>query len=68
MDTQKPIFGQPIKPVPAAEMPYSGTFPRAKHSHRCKSCGEGGYCYKSQCKQPQRIEMCACCRWKAGKP
>ncbi len=39
------------------------TLPRKKHSHRCKVCGQGVYCYKTQCQQPQRIEACANCQW-----
>ena len=62
METQKPIFGQPIKPVPAARQPYAGPFPRKKHSHRCDQCGNATYCYVGQCKQPQKLEICRWCR------
>lgn len=36
--------------------------PRGKHSHRCKICRSGVYCYQSGCLEPQRIDACAECR------
>ena len=46
--------------------PYTGAFPRKRHSHTCLTCktrGQGAVaCYKSHCTKPQRIDMCACCR------
>jgi len=41
------------------------TLPRKKHSHRCATCGQGVYCYKTRCTQPQRLETC---RWCPPKP
>lgn len=41
---------------------YKGPFPRKKHSHRCKNCGQGVYCYKKGCTKPQRIEFCVYCK------
>lgn len=40
---------------------YAGPFPRKKHSHRCKTCGQGTYCYKARCTKPQRVEQCFWC-------
>lgn len=37
-------------------------YPRAKHSHRCRHCGEAVYCYKAQCIKPQRVERCLYCK------
>ena len=48
--------------------PYTGPFPRKRHSHKCKSCEEkfGQYnavaCYKSQCTRPQAVETCSWCK------
>jgi hypothetical protein len=39
---------------------------RGKHSHRCLSCGEGVYCYKSACAQPQKLDRCSWCARAAG--
>ena len=59
VETQKLVFGQPApKPEPA---PYSGPFPRGKHSHRCQKCGQATYCYKTGCKLPQKIQKCRWC-------
>jgi len=47
--------------------PYSGPFPRKKHSHRCKGCEQKFYqlnavaCYKSHCTKPQLVETCSWC-------
>lgn len=38
------------------------TFPRKKHSHRCRKCGQAVWCYKTQCAKPQRIDECMYCR------
>ena len=35
---------------------------RGKHSHRCKICRQGTYCYKQACGLPQKLEACAECR------
>jgi hypothetical protein len=48
-------------------MPYTGPFPRGKHSHRCKGCetrnNQGAVaCYKSQCTRPQLTATCSWCR------
>lgn len=40
---------------------YAGTFPRGRHSHRCQTCGEAEYCYKTKCTKPQKIEVCTWC-------
>ncbi len=59
METTKLQFGViPPKVVPL----YAGPFPRGKHSHRCQTCGQGTYCYKAECKLPQKIELCRWCR------
>jgi hypothetical protein len=47
---------------------YPGPFPRGKHSHRCKACGEGSRCYKAQCRQPQKLDLCEYCTWKRDHP
>lgn len=36
--------------------------PRGKHSHRCKICRSGVYCYKQACGLPQKLDACAECR------
>jgi hypothetical protein len=46
--------------------PYTGPFPRPRHSHRCENCWESRrqgavYCYKQNCKRAQRIESCEVC-------
>ncbi len=38
------------------------TFPRKKHSHRCRKCGHAVYCYKGHCTKPQRVDECQYCR------
>lgn len=38
------------------------SFPRKKHSHRCRQCGGAFYCYRAECVKPQRVETCECCR------
>jgi hypothetical protein len=43
--------------------PLEFPFPRKKHSHRCRICGQGVYCYKTHCQLPQRIDACANCQW-----
>ena len=49
--------------------PYSGPFPRKRHSHRCLGCAERPYasdravaCYKSHCTMPQLVFECSYCR------
>jgi hypothetical protein len=44
--------------------PYTGPFPRKRHSHRCLFCNppNSTWCYKSKCTQPQRTESCILCR------
>lgn len=47
--------------------PYTGPFPRKRHSHRCKGCEQRGQlnavaCYKSRCTRPQLTETCAWCK------
>lgn len=49
--------------------PYTGPFPRKRHSHRCRGCeARGQYnavaCYKSQCAKPQLVVSCS---WCAGR-
>lgn len=46
----------------ADETPKPPATPRGKHSHRCMTCGEAVYCYKSQCTKPQRVEVCQWCK------
>lgn len=46
--------------------PYSGPFPRKRHSHTCETCkrtrNQGAVaCYKTQCSKPQTTESCSCC-------
>jgi hypothetical protein len=46
--------------------PYSGAFPRKRHSHRCDECAARGhrpvYCYKSKCTLGRRVRRCSWCR------
>ena len=47
--------------------PYTGPFPRKRHSHCCITClerrGQGAVsCYKKQCTKPIRTESCESCR------
>lgn len=47
--------------------PYTGPFPRKKHSHKCLGCiPRGQYnavaCYKKGCTMPQTTETCSWCR------
>lgn len=44
--------------------PYTGPFPRGKHSHRCANCNDGRAvaCYKTQCTRPQLTDTCGWCR------
>lgn len=48
--------------------PYTGPFPRKRHSHRCEGCAQkyGQYnavaCYKSQCTRPQLTSVCSWCK------
>ena len=47
-------------------LPYTGPFPRGKHSHRCKGCEARGQinavaCYKSHCTRPQLTATCSWC-------
>lgn len=46
--------------------PYTGPFPRKRHSHKCIKCEERGQyasvaCYKSQCTRPQTTQQCSWC-------
>lgn len=42
--------------------PYTGPFPRKRHSHRCLKCGGNSVaCYKAQCTKPQTIAQCKYC-------
>ncbi|MEY2411048.1 MAG: hypothetical protein QOF48_3718 [Verrucomicrobiota bacterium] len=50
---------KPAVPLPQ-RTPSAG--PRKKHSHRCKRCGQGVYCYKTHCTKPQRVTTCTGCR------
>ena len=48
-------------------MPYTGPFPRGRHSHKCRGCEHKGQfnavaCYKSQCRKPQLTATCEYCR------
>lgn len=51
--------------------PYTGPWPRSRHSHRCQNCENTGRCfnsfacYKSRCGLPQRLEKC---EWCGGRP
>ena len=62
------LFGNPVQdPQPAPRPrhltdPYTGPFPRSRHSHRCKECGDAVACYKSKCTLPQRVELCGWCK------
>jgi hypothetical protein len=54
------------KPLPQREQPYTGPFPRKRHSHRCAGCVRRGQlaavaCYKTQCASPQLTQSCAWC-------
>jgi hypothetical protein len=47
--------------------PYTGPFPRKRHSHRCKGCEAHGQYnavafYKQRCTCPQLTEACSWCR------
>jgi hypothetical protein len=48
--------------------PYSGPFPRKRHSHRCKGCEAKFYqlnpvaCYKQHCTKPQLLRTCSWCK------
>ena len=46
--------------------PYSGPFPRPRHSHTCAHCkrhkGAGAvYCYKARCTKAQLVDRCQWC-------
>jgi len=46
--------------------PYTGPFPRKRHSHKCLKCIERGQvnavaCYRSHCTKPQTTDHCAWC-------
>lgn len=56
---------------PSKTEPYTGPFPRGKHSHTCRSCkrtrGQGAYaCYKANCTKPQSMVNCEICRQQYG--
>ena len=71
------LFGQPAEaPAPARKRPatparkrtdpYTGPFPRKRHSHHCKGCEARGQinavaCYKQGCARPQTTEKCSWC-------
>jgi hypothetical protein len=65
-----PPAGPPAMYPPAAApkrmQPYSGPFPRKRHSHRCLKCEKSGHnsvaCYKAGCRLAQTIEVCSWCR------
>jgi hypothetical protein len=48
--------------------PYTGPFPRARHSHKCLTCARRGTepvpvaCYKTKCTLPKYTLNCAYCR------
>ena len=49
--------------------PYTGPFPRGRHSHRCLRCGENAVaCYKSQCTRAQTEETCSWCEHRNPQP
>ena len=42
---------------------YTGPWPRKRHSHKCSSCVNGVYCYKSKCRLPATVPApCGWCR------
>lgn len=51
------------KPLGVRSQPYTGPFPRKRHSHYCRACGGNAVaCYKSQCTRPQRQDVCTWCK------
>lgn len=52
--------------------PYTGPFPRKRHSHRCKGCEvtvgqfNAVACYKKHCTKPQLVETCEWCKSRKG--
>ncbi len=43
--------------------PYTGPYPRKRHSHRCLGCHDRNAvaCYKSHCTKPQLVTSCMWC-------
>ncbi len=70
LDAERLATPKPQAPTVAPgpkSAPYTGSFPRGKHSHRCKGCqernGQGAVaCYKAKCTKPQLVATCEWCR------
>jgi hypothetical protein len=48
----------PLLPDDALRFSVDADGKRKRHSHRCKRCRHGVYCYKGKCALPQRVECC----------
>ena len=49
------------------QAPYTGPWPRKRHSHTCQHCKQtrgqrAVYCYRQKCALPQSVEDCVLCR------
>jgi hypothetical protein len=72
---RKAAYVTPATPTVSGirSQPYTGPFPRGKHSHKCKGCEQRGQyavaCYKSKCAKPQLVATCEFCAayYRGGK-